>query len=172
MDTVFKDLGMLVDSQEQLCKINSMTYCDSLELLSVGLSNGMVVSYSFDIESYIYQGEDLSAEGAVRTGGQKKRLSKQQSRQLLQNAGNELSSTDYVQSEEGTPELDVEQGRFSEPREERKGREPDGGGMKLKKFKLLSHSCNNIHSCVKSMVVDQHRHLLYSAGKDRVIHCQ
>lgn len=45
-------------------------------------------------------------------------------------------------------------------------------GMWLKKFKLLSHSCDKIHSYVRSMIVDQQRGLLYSTGKDRVIHCQ
>ena len=67
----------------------------------------------------------------------------------------------------------MEQGRFSEVGEERKGHEPDSNnGAWLKKFRLISHSCDKIHSCVKSMVVDQHRGLLYSIGKDRVIHCQ
>lgn len=44
--------------------------------------------------------------------------------------------------------------------------------MWLKKFRLMTHSCAQIHSCVKSMIVDQHRGLLYSTGKDRIIHCQ
>ena len=44
--------------------------------------------------------------------------------------------------------------------------------MWLKKFKLLSHSCTHTHSSVRSMIVDQHRGLLYSTGRDRVIHCQ
>ena len=39
-------------------KIQSMTYANNMEMLSVGLSNGQIVNYTFDIESYVYQQGD------------------------------------------------------------------------------------------------------------------
>jgi hypothetical protein len=41
-------------------------------------------------------------------------VSKQQYKQLLYKEGNMLARVNYIQSEADTPELDVEQGRFSE----------------------------------------------------------
>ena len=41
----------------------------------------------------------------------------------------------------------------------------------MKKFKLKTHSCIQVHYCVKAMIVDQQQELLYSTGKDRLIHC-
>ena len=35
-------------------KITCMTYCNELDLLSVGLLNGQVVQFTFDIESFVY----------------------------------------------------------------------------------------------------------------------
>jgi len=106
-------------------------------------------------------------------------VSKKEERQLLYKEGNMLARVNYIQSESDTPELDIEQGRFSEVHEEskadRQGR--DGGARNgsrnawLKKFKLMTHSCWQIHNSVKATVVDQHRCLLYSTGKDRLIHC-
>lgn len=57
-----------------------------------------------------------------------------------------LARANYIQSEADTPELDVEQGRFSEVQEESKGvansrTNREGSGTWLKKFKLLTHSC-------------------------------
>ena len=66
-----------------------------------------------------------------------------------------LARVNYIQSNDDTPELDVDQGRFSVVQEESKGATRQGSGTWLKKFKLLSHSCTQIHSCVKSMIVDQ-----------------
>ena len=46
-------------------------------------------------------------------------------------------------------------------------------GNFLKRFKLLTHSYpNNIHKCVKGMVVDQRRSILFSTGKEGTIHAQ
>ena len=35
-----------------------MTYCQNIDMLSVGLSNGQIVNYTLDIESYVYN-DDL-----------------------------------------------------------------------------------------------------------------
>ena len=51
-------------------KINAITYCDSLDMLSVGLSNGMIVSYTLEIESFVYSGSSpvtQFANLAIRT---------------------------------------------------------------------------------------------------------
>ena len=38
-----------------------MTFANNMEMLSVGLSNGQIVNYTFDIESFVYtQGTDTS----------------------------------------------------------------------------------------------------------------
>ena len=136
--------------------ITAMTYCDNLNMLSIGLSNGMIVSYTMEIESFVYTSSNAKNVQNVS------RPPKQAPRQLLQSAGNELSSVDFIQSEEGTPELDMEAGRFSEvgesTMEESKGPAAaslsENSGLWLKKFKLISHSCDKIHSYVKSMIVD------------------
>ena len=57
-----------------------------------------------------------------------------------------LARVNYIQSDQDTPQLDVEQGRFSEVNEEFKGTggrvgEGSTSGAWLKKFKLLTHSC-------------------------------
>ena len=31
-----------------------MSYCTNYDMLSVGLSNGQIVNYTFDIESFVY----------------------------------------------------------------------------------------------------------------------
>lgn len=65
-----------------------------------------------------------------------------------------LAQVNYLQSESDIPELDVEIGRFSEV-EERKGSTDNAtNSVWLKKFKLMTHSCTQIHSCVKAMIVD------------------
>ena len=38
-----------------------MTYCDNLNMLSIGLGNGMIVSYTLEIESYVYSGNSPEA---------------------------------------------------------------------------------------------------------------
>jgi len=50
-------LDMFLDKQEQHFKINAMTYCTNADMLSVGLSNGQIVNYTFEIESYAYMGD-------------------------------------------------------------------------------------------------------------------
>ena len=92
---------MLLDKQESPHKINAMTYHEALDMLSVGFNDGTIVTYTFEIESYVHQGGNVAEPQA-------KKSNKQQSRQLLQSPGNEISRADFVQSEEGTPELDVE----------------------------------------------------------------
>ena len=63
---------------------------------------------------------------------------------MLFKEGHTLAKANYLQSESDTPELDIENGRFSEV-EEQKGRagssNRDGSGTWLKKFKLMTHSC-------------------------------
>lgn len=73
-------------------KITAMTYCDNLNMLSVGLSNGMIVSYTLEIESFVYSSSN--AKGVENFNRQ--RSNKQAPRQLLQSAGNELSTADFV----------------------------------------------------------------------------
>ena len=45
---------MLLDSQQMNAKITALTFCDNLSMLSVGLSNGFIVSYTLEIESFVY----------------------------------------------------------------------------------------------------------------------
>ena len=40
---------MLLAKQNYSFKVKALTYCNNLDLLSVGLSNGMIVNYTFDI---------------------------------------------------------------------------------------------------------------------------
>ena len=42
---------MLLARQNYSFKVKALTYCNNLDLLSVGLSNGMIVNYTFDIQS-------------------------------------------------------------------------------------------------------------------------
>ena len=42
---------MLLARQNYSFKVKALTYCDNLDLLSVGLSNGMIVNYTFEIQS-------------------------------------------------------------------------------------------------------------------------
>ena len=45
---------MLLDKQESPHKINAMTYNESLDMLSVGFNDGTIVTYTFEIESYVH----------------------------------------------------------------------------------------------------------------------
>lgn len=42
---------MLLARQNYSFKVKALTYCNNLDLLSVGLSNGMIVNYTFDIQT-------------------------------------------------------------------------------------------------------------------------
>ena len=54
-------LEKLLASEEHPFKINAMTYCTEYDMLSVGLSNGQIVNYTFEIESFAYtSGTDTS----------------------------------------------------------------------------------------------------------------
>ena len=44
-------LDMLLARQNYSFKVKALTYCNNLDLLSVGLSNGMIVNYTFEIQS-------------------------------------------------------------------------------------------------------------------------
>ncbi len=44
----------MLASEEHPFKINAMTYCSNLDMLSIGLSNGQIVNYTFEIESFVY----------------------------------------------------------------------------------------------------------------------
>ena len=43
-------------------------------------------------------------------------------------------------------------------------------GNFLKRFKLVTHSFPIIHTRVKGMIVDNRRNILYSTGKEGIIH--
>ena len=43
--------------EEHGFKINSMTYHDDCDMLSIGLSNGQIVNYTLEIESFAYNSD-------------------------------------------------------------------------------------------------------------------
>jgi len=47
-------IDKLLASEEHPFKIVSLTYCDQFDMLSVGLSNGQIVTYTLEIESFVY----------------------------------------------------------------------------------------------------------------------
>ena len=51
---------MLLDKQESPHKINAMTYHEALDMLSVGFNDGTIVTYTFEIESYVHQGGNVA----------------------------------------------------------------------------------------------------------------
>ena len=53
-------LDMLLDKQESPHKINAMTYHEALDMLSVGFNDGTIVTYTFEIESYVHQGGNVA----------------------------------------------------------------------------------------------------------------
>ena len=50
-------LEKLLASEEHPFKINAMTYYKNMDMLSVGLSNGQIVNYTLEIESFVYTGD-------------------------------------------------------------------------------------------------------------------
>ena len=44
-------------TEEHPFKIQDMTYCSDSDMLSVGLSNGQIVNYTLEIESFVYTGD-------------------------------------------------------------------------------------------------------------------
>lgn len=101
---------------------------------------------------------------------------------MLLTEGNVLASSNFEQSELDTPALDVAAGTWSttgnantkeEAKEEQKfGQIRDRSSSISKNFALVSNSCPKIHKEVRSMVIDQRRNYLYSAGGEKIIHCQ
>lgn len=101
---------------------------------------------------------------------------------MLLTEGNVLASSNFEQSELDTPALDVAAGTWSttgnsnskeEAKEEQKfGQIRDRSQSISKNFALVSNSCPKIHKEVRSMVIDQRRNYLYSAGGEKIIHCQ
>ena len=70
------------------------------------------MTYTLEIESYVATSD---SEARMSPNAQPQaRLSKQEQRKLLFNEGNTLARANYIQSDADIPELDVEQGRFSE----------------------------------------------------------
>lgn len=51
-------LEKLLVTEEHPFKIQDMTYCHDSDMLSVGLSNGQIVNYTLEIESFVYTGEE------------------------------------------------------------------------------------------------------------------
>ena len=50
-------LEKLLVAEEHPFKIQDMTYCENFDMLSVGLSNGQIVNYTLEIESFVYTGD-------------------------------------------------------------------------------------------------------------------
>ena len=46
-------IDKLLACEEHPFKINAMTFYEEMDMLSVGLSNGQIVNYSLEIESYV-----------------------------------------------------------------------------------------------------------------------
>ena len=46
-------IDKLLATEEHPFKITSLAFCDQLDMLIVGLSNGQIVTYTFEIESYV-----------------------------------------------------------------------------------------------------------------------
>jgi len=55
---------MFLDKQEWPHKINAMTYYEGLDMLSVGLNNGSIITYTFEIESFVHSGGSTEADSA------------------------------------------------------------------------------------------------------------
>ena len=99
-------------------------------------------------------------------------MSKQEQEQRLANEEVVLAQIRYKQSDADTPELDMQEGRFTEIQEESKG----DGVQRRESFHLtvLSSSDQKAHNSVHALVVDQRRDRQYSTGKqakDRSINC-
>ena len=78
---------MLLEGQELPAKITTMTYCDHMSMLSVGLSNGMIVTFTLQIESYNYSGglkiHKQAEMNSSNNKSQNKKPIQRSSRQLL-----------------------------------------------------------------------------------------
>ncbi len=61
-------LDKLLAVEEHGFKINSMTYHEDCDMLSIGLSNGQIVNYTLEIESFAYNSGDdnISPSGGTK----------------------------------------------------------------------------------------------------------
>ena len=89
-------LDMFLDKQEWPHKINAMTYYEALDMLSIGFNDGTIVTYTFEIESFVHSGGDMGRQNASASDSQARKSNKTQSRQLLQSPGNEISRANFV----------------------------------------------------------------------------
>ena len=65
-------------------------------MLSIGFNDGTIVTYTFEIESFVHSGGDMGRQNAAAQDGQARKSNKTQSRQLLQSPGNEISRANFV----------------------------------------------------------------------------
>ena len=66
-------LEKLIATEEHPFKIQDMTYCSDSDMLSVGLSNGQIVNYTLEIESFAYTGDRPPKANKTRNLPHKKR---------------------------------------------------------------------------------------------------
>lgn len=51
------EMEKLLATEDHPFKIQYMTYFQETDMLSVGLSNGQIVNYTLEIESFVYTGD-------------------------------------------------------------------------------------------------------------------
>ena len=73
-------LDMFLDKQEWPHQINAMTYYEALDMLSIGFNDGTIVTYTFEIESFVHSGGDMGRQNAYASDGQARKSNKTQSR--------------------------------------------------------------------------------------------
>lgn len=166
-------------------KIQQLTYCEDLEMLSIGLANGAIANHTMDIESRnLGDNEEVKLDDDAAPQQAQPRMSVAEQRNLLSNEGTVLASTKYVTSETDTPVLDLNKGQwgasggpaeddpFTAANRPTDSRPSTGSSNFLRKFTISTHSFPNIHKKVKGMIVDQQRNILYSTGREGYIHGQ
>ena len=72
----------LLVAEEHPFKIQDMTYCSDSDMLSVGLSNGQIVNYTLEIESFVYTGDRPLKAPKSQNLPHKKRKSLARSRKI------------------------------------------------------------------------------------------
>ena len=103
-------LDKLLATEEFQVKIQGITYCEELEILSIGLANGAVANYVLEIESEsFFDPQEVETSLSPREGT-KTRMSQKEQRQLLSKEGEVIASAQYITNEEDTPTLDVKNG--------------------------------------------------------------
>ena len=66
-EQVPEQLDMFLDKQESQHKINAMTYHEALDMLSIGYNDGTIVTYTFEIESYVHSGGNVARQAATNS---------------------------------------------------------------------------------------------------------